>query len=176
MLSCLVGSLSSHATHMSTQKQCSDLRRNNAHSGEKSMRLPHLIKVVLFASLLCLPFSAFANGKPKSRPQPVRSCAACTFYNSCRTCTSGGRGGIYCDTFNCGSCQESGQCMLTDSVHRAPSDTNQSIKLSAKIIRDISTKHARFAITLAEMNVYGFAPGERRIYWTPIKFAPSDVE
>ncbi|HKQ04859.1 MAG TPA: hypothetical protein VJ464_06990 [Blastocatellia bacterium] len=44
------------------------------------------------------------------------------------------------------------------------------------MIRNIAEKHARFAATLAEMNVYGITPGTRRVYWTPYPLSSPDIE
>lgn len=139
------------------------------------MKQPRLIGTILFVSLLCMPLWVFANNKPKAQPRPVRFCVQCSFHGSCRSCKGGG-GGVYCDTFNCGACEEIDQCISTDRVNQTPSDSKQPLKLSAKVIREISVKHPRFAVTLAEMNVYGITPGERRVYWTPVELSPSDVE
>lgn len=139
------------------------------------MKQPRLGSIIFLVSLLCIPLSVFASNKSKARSHPVRNCVQCGFQGTCRTCKGGGSG-LYCDTFNCGACQEGDNCVSTLSATPPPVDSKQPLKLSAKVIRAIGAKHARFAITLAEMNVYGITPGERRIYWTPVKFSPSDVD
>lgn len=147
----------------------------------------YLPGVLVVSGLLCLHGFAIANTKPRLTTRP-RVCVQCSFNGGgCRTCMGASSGGFYCETFNCGLCSEDGECgggpggilsarqasiqSVTDKVVREP------LKISSQVIRSIATMHPRFAITLAEMNNYGgVSTGERRIYWTPIKFSSSDVE
>lgn len=142
------------------------------------MRLRYLI-TVLFAGLLCVPFSVFAKSKPEALPPLQQACVGCGFKHGCASCVGGGTA-VYCETFNCGACEEDGYCVPgTTRASLAVSDSSgklRQIRLSEKVIRQISALHPRFAITLAEMNVYGFSPGKRRVYWTPVELTSSDVE
>lgn len=143
------------------------------------MKQRHLVGVILFASLLCLPSLEFAKSKPKTTPRPRPVCVQCSFNGDCRSCTGGGTA-VYCETFNCGACSEEGECSghghggILQATQAVP-DSKQPLRLSGKVIREIGAKHPRFAITLAEMNVYGVSPGKRRVYWTPIPLTTSDV-
>lgn len=135
-----------------------------------------LLGTVLCAALLCTPLSVLANSKPRTRPHARRECVTCGFQGDCRICVGGGDS-AYCQTFNCGACSTGGTCLGLDMWStQVASDGNQSLRISSKVIRDIGTKHPRFAITLAEMNSYGISTGERRVYWTPIPLTPPDVE
>jgi hypothetical protein len=145
------------------------------------MKPNRLVGIILCASLLWIPLSVFANSKLKARPNPRRFCVQCAFNRvQCRTCTSGNHS-IFCDTFNCGACEEVDDCSGGPGgileVKQLPSGNQKSLKLPTKLIRDIGAEHARFAITLAEINEKGgLTPGKRRVYWTPVKLSSSDVE
>jgi hypothetical protein len=152
------------------------------------MKERHLVSVILFAGLLCIPVSGFANRKSNAATRLRQSCVRCAFNGGgCRTCMGGGNA-VYCETFNCGLCSEDGECdggiggsMLSknqsvQSTTPTTSKDSEPLRISSRVIREIATMHPRFAITLAEMNIYGIFPGERRLYWTPIKLSTSDVE
>ena len=142
----------------------------------------YILSAALCASLLYIPFAVFASN-PKTAPHPRPVCVHCTFNGGCRAC-SGGGGALYCETFNCAACSEEGECdggpggiLRASPKIAAVAKSEEPLRISARIIRDIGMMHPRFAITLAEMNGYGgVSSGERRIYWTPIKFSSSDVE
>lgn len=140
------------------------------------MKQRSVIVAVLFATLLCAPLSIPTTGTPNSRPD----CVKCGFNGSCRSCVGGTRA-LYCETFNCGACQETGYCSGSgpDEVLQARlqgPEREQDIEIPPSVIRDIGAKHPRFAITLAEMALYGISPSDRRVYWTPVTLSSSDVE
>lgn len=124
--------------------------------------------IVVFIVALCLPLTIIAKSDPK--PQ----CVGCGVQDDCKACVGGDSS--YCRTFNCGACAESGTCDLLLSVSSLAPRNRRPLKLPNELIREISLKHPRFAITLAEMNVYGISPGEHRIFWTPVALASPDVE
>lgn len=141
--------------------------------------------IFLVAGLLCIPASGFANSKIKAAAgAPQSSCVRCAFNPmGCRTCTGGGTG-LFCETFNCGLCEEDGECALgiqsgkgtVQSAAVTDTQDKEPLRISSRVIREIGSVHPRFAITLAEMSGYGISPGEHRLYWTPIKFSSEDVE
>jgi hypothetical protein len=147
------------------------------------MRKRHLASVILLVGLLCIPLTELANTKPKATPGLRQvACVSCGYNNgNCRTCVGGGTA-TYCTTFNCGLCGEDGECSqnLSSAKPSIQSVTTtkekEPLTISSSVIRDIGLAHPRFAITLAEMNVYGISPGEQRLYWTPKTFSSSDVE
>ena len=127
--------------------------------------------------ILCRQFTAFGEGDPKPRSLSRPACVQCGFRDDCRSCVSGGNAS-FCETLNCGACEESGDCAQVfitqeQAIRREPAEP---LTLSSKVIKDIGLTHPRFAATLAEMGVYGITPGTRRVKWTPVPLTPSDVE
>lgn len=144
------------------------------------------IYCILFAAVLCISVSVSAKSNPEGTAPFPQECVGCGFKHNCQVCVGGGAA-VYCITFNCGACEEDGECAPGQlRVHSAGTDGSkavtdgsksvQDLKLSEKVIRKIGAVHPRFAITLAEMNGYGFYPGKRRVYWTPVELTSSDVE
>ena len=150
------------------------------------MKQRYLAGSILFAGI-CIALPSFANSKPKTSTRLSEACVQCAFNGGgCRTCIGGGFA-LYCETFNCGLCGTEGECsggiqsakpsiqtVSTQSVANIRDE--EPLRISSDVIRNIGAVHPRFAITLAEMNVYGISPGERRLYWTPKTFSPADVE
>ncbi len=123
----------------------------------------------LLIAVLCSPTTIIATSEPT--PQ----CVGCGLEDDCKACVGGDSS--YCRTFNCGACGEGGACHgLILSASSVSSRDGRRLKLPSDLIMEISAKHPRFAITLAEMNVYGISPGEHRIHWTPVTLASSDID
>lgn len=143
------------------------------------MRQRYFIPAVLFASLFCLPFSAIAKSEPEAAPSLQEGCTSCGYNKQgCASCLGGGTA-TFCVAFSCGACEQEGQCNpLPTRASQAISDSakQQHIRLSEKVIRQIAALHPRFAITLIEMNGFGFSPGKRTVFWTPVELTSSAVD
>jgi hypothetical protein len=131
---------------------------------------------VLAIALLYAPMTIIA----KNDPGPVARediCISCGVgEDGCKSCVGGGSK-TYCRTYNCGACSSEGNCHIGVIIESASEKSGiRSLKLSSNLIRDVGSKHPRFAATLAEMNAYGFFPGERQINWAPVRLTPADVE
>lgn len=146
-----------------------------------NQRCLHLI--VLFIVLVSAPITGLAKSDPKPKRQQV-ACVQCAVEDGCKTCVAGGSA-LRCRTFNCAACETSGTCNSGGGGAVDPGEgggfsldsrDKQSLRLSPVIIRDIGTRHPRFAVTLAEMTSYGISPGERHVYWAPVSLSSADVE
>lgn len=133
---------------------------------------------------------------------PVQQCVTCGWNGGCRTCVGGGSG-ANCDCVDCSTCSPGGICntgsdglqlkaitvrppsnQYSNHVDQepannagtiAPSYADQPLRLDPALIREVGAKHPRFGATLANRNSFGFLPGTRTIYWTPIEISSTDM-
>ena len=143
--------------------------------------MPKRLALFLIIPLL-LACSVRAYGKDTSRFNNVMpdGCVTCGWNGRCRTCVGGGSG-ANCDTIDCSTCSPGGTCntnieAVQQEVTVVPPTSENPLRLNFALIKDIAAKHPRFGATLANRNMFGFLPGTRTIYWTPIEITPNDID